>query len=528
MSANVVPISRLFQRSWDWSPREIAEFYRVEAALLQAGLRIDTGRGLSDDGDPWFVFCRHDDCEVIIHIARIDGEYVLVSPCYDGVARGRDIGSMVRDLVSRHPLVHVPQHKSKAGSNVFLHPAVLLIAVVATAFFKHGEAKAATADSDGGDAASARSMLALGTSPLALKGVSQASVTMDAAQSAVILSAIAAGLQDAAAAGGELATVAVPKSPAWIEDSASPSAAPGTHDTQATSLPLSGADAADSHDHGGTASHMPLPTPDGVNVLPLVAVLWDLLHQPAETNPTDHGTQDGAVSASNLAPPSFAPIHAVVTLNMGQTDNASSILPTIQSAKISVSAPDNTVQSHDVQHLEQLPTNLISALQGATHSLVGGTIDIGLSSSFADALMSAVTSSPVKPLAINPAADATSPTGPSGADSHPAPADAAPGGSSPDTATHPAAATVVSVDTADHSINQSVSPPDLQAMVQAFLTATPDYQIASTGKQVVIFDSDAMATAVPAVHTVSFDFADGSTLSLIGLPAALPHHPQIA
>src|SRR6516165_368953 len=239
MAANVVPISRLFQRSWDWSPREIAEFYRVEAALLQAGLRIDTARGLSDDGDPWFVFCRHDDGEVIIHIARIDGEYVLVSPCYDGVARGRDISSMVRDLVSRHPLVHVPQNKSKPGSNVFLHPAVLLIAVVATAFFKQSEARAATADSDGGDAANPRSMPALGTSPLALKGAAQVSVTMDAAQSAVILSAIAAGLQDAAAAGGELATVAARESPAWTEDSASPSAAPGTHDTQATVLPLS-------------------------------------------------------------------------------------------------------------------------------------------------------------------------------------------------------------------------------------------------------------------------------------------------
>src|SRR5262245_42564438 len=206
MSVNVVPISRLFQRSWDWSPREIAEVYRVDAALLQAGLRIDTARGRSDDGDPWFVFCRHDDGEVIIHIARIDGEYVLVSPCYDGVARGRDISSMVRDLVSRHPLVHVPHHKSKAGSNVFPHTAVLLIAVVATAVFKHGQAKAATADSDGGETANARSMLALGTSPLAPNGAPQASVTMDAAQTAVILSAIAAGLQIAPAAGDEFAT----------------------------------------------------------------------------------------------------------------------------------------------------------------------------------------------------------------------------------------------------------------------------------------------------------------------------------
>jgi hypothetical protein len=538
MAANVVPISRLFQRSWDWSPREIAEFYRVEAALLQAGLRIDTARGLSDDGDPWFVFCRHDDGEVIIHIARIDGEYVLVSPCYDGIARGRDISSMVRDLVSRHPLVHVPQSKSKPGSNVFLHPAVLLIAVVATAFFKQSEARAATADSDGGDAANPRSMLALGTSQLALKGAAQVSVTMDAAQSAVILSAIAAGLQAAPAVGDELATVAAPERPAWIEDSASP-ASLREHDTQATVLPLSAADSADAHDHGGTALQMPgLPTPEGVNALPLVAVLWDLLHQPAETNPTGHwapSAQDGA----NPVPSSAVPTHAVLSLNVGQTENSSGSLPTVQSAKISVSSPDNTVQSHDVQHLDQLPANLTSALQGAAHSPVNGTIDIGSSSSFADALITAVTSSPVKLLASSdgtislPGSIGRPPDDATG-HPNPVPSHAAAGGSPPDTASHPvaadASATGVSVNTADHSINQSnanVSPPDLQAIMQAFLAATPAYEIAETGHQVIIFDPNAMATDQGAVKTVSFDFADGSTLSLIGLPMALPN-PHIA
>src|SRR5262249_23525489 len=158
-----------------------------------------------------------------------------------------------------------------------------------------------------------------------------------------------------------------------------------------------------------------------------------------------------------------------------------------------------------------------------THSLVGGGMDIGSSSSFADALVAAVTSSPVRLLASpdgtislpasigSPAADATS-------HPNPVPAHAAVGGS-PDTASHPvpadAAATGVTVDPADHSINLSnanVSPPDLEAIVQAFLAATPAYEVASTGQQVVIFDPNAMATDQAAVKTVSFDFADGSTL----------------
>src|SRR3977135_4062723 len=99
MGSNVVQLERIFRRTSDWSPPELAEFYRVEAALLQAGLKIDTERGLSDEGDPWFAFCRPDDGEVIVHIARIGGVYVLAGPSYDGIATGRDIGTLVRDLV---------------------------------------------------------------------------------------------------------------------------------------------------------------------------------------------------------------------------------------------------------------------------------------------------------------------------------------------------------------------------------------------------------------------------------------------
>lgn len=105
MSGNVVQLQRLFRRSCDWSSRELAEFYRVEGALVQAGLRIETERGLSDEGDPWFAFCRPDEGEVIVHIARIGDLYVLASPSYDGIASGNDIAELVRDLVSRHPLI---------------------------------------------------------------------------------------------------------------------------------------------------------------------------------------------------------------------------------------------------------------------------------------------------------------------------------------------------------------------------------------------------------------------------------------
>lgn len=64
-------------RPTDWSQQELAEFYRVEGALIRAGISVGTDRGMSDENEPWFCFYRQDDGEVVIHFARIDGEYII-------------------------------------------------------------------------------------------------------------------------------------------------------------------------------------------------------------------------------------------------------------------------------------------------------------------------------------------------------------------------------------------------------------------------------------------------------------------
>ena len=134
-------------RSRDWTSQELAEFYRVESALIQGGMKISTDRGVSDEGDPWFVFCREEGGDPVVHFARIDGQYIIASPAYNGVARGLDFRSMVQDLISRHKLA--PVNKGQK-SNIFMHPAALLVIVVGTAFFKTpGEARADEAHKKG-------------------------------------------------------------------------------------------------------------------------------------------------------------------------------------------------------------------------------------------------------------------------------------------------------------------------------------------------------------------------------------------
>ena len=66
-----------------WSNHELAQFHRVIASLGGVGLALETDSGVTDEDDPWLVFCDSDSGESFAHFARIDGEYVVCAPCLD-------------------------------------------------------------------------------------------------------------------------------------------------------------------------------------------------------------------------------------------------------------------------------------------------------------------------------------------------------------------------------------------------------------------------------------------------------------
>lgn len=115
----------------NWSQQELAEFYRVEAALIRSGMRITSDQGLSDEADPWFVFCGSNG-EAIIHFARIDGKYVVASDALDHPMQGPDFRALLNDIAARHPHL-LPLHKADVGTKLVVHPAALLAAIVAAA-----------------------------------------------------------------------------------------------------------------------------------------------------------------------------------------------------------------------------------------------------------------------------------------------------------------------------------------------------------------------------------------------------------
>jgi len=148
------------QKVQDWSNAELAELYRVVDILSRAGVAIDTDKGLSDEGDPWFVFCRADTGDVIVHFARIGNQFVAVSAVTDDVVRGPNFRKIAEALVNRQPLV-LPA--PAPGQKLFLHPSVLLTALVATtlAQMKSWDGKEFAVSEQMGEAAPVKSLESL-------------------------------------------------------------------------------------------------------------------------------------------------------------------------------------------------------------------------------------------------------------------------------------------------------------------------------------------------------------------------------
>ncbi len=131
MAFQLVSFPQRSDRSFDWTSDELAELYRIEHALTQANIRLETDRGLTDEGDPWFVFCRTDG-EVLVHISRYDGHYRLCSPGLPNSLVGRSFAELTKSFVRQVP-VQV-SFQQRGGAKLFVHPAAMLAVIVGTLF----------------------------------------------------------------------------------------------------------------------------------------------------------------------------------------------------------------------------------------------------------------------------------------------------------------------------------------------------------------------------------------------------------
>ena len=126
-------------RAKDWSNQELANLFRVKRLLDAAGVPNEIDRGVTDEGDPWFLFCDANG-EVFIHLCRLDGVYVLDSPSISRPLRGRDFNALIEEFTDRRVPAgsDAPDTRRvvrlERNGKVFLHPSTMLAALVWTLF----------------------------------------------------------------------------------------------------------------------------------------------------------------------------------------------------------------------------------------------------------------------------------------------------------------------------------------------------------------------------------------------------------
>ena len=112
----------------NWTTQEIAELYRVCEHLGQAGIRVLVDTGLSDENEPWAVFEQCETGDVVVHVARIDGELLISNGISGQVYRGASFRALTDQMLADAPLA-LPRFGH--DSNVVMHPRVVLTAFVA-------------------------------------------------------------------------------------------------------------------------------------------------------------------------------------------------------------------------------------------------------------------------------------------------------------------------------------------------------------------------------------------------------------
>lgn len=131
-----------------WTNQELADLYRTQRILALAGVTTQVDHGVTDEGDPWFVFMDSQN-EVLVHFSRFDGCCLVTSQMQETPIKGDSLHDLVAEFSRRvQPVAQagqnvVPLTKSNRDV-VFIHPAAALAALVWSVYLMSDELIAAT------------------------------------------------------------------------------------------------------------------------------------------------------------------------------------------------------------------------------------------------------------------------------------------------------------------------------------------------------------------------------------------------
>ena len=146
----VVPFIARVRDSGDWSASERARLQELADRLSASGVKVEVIFGATDEGDPWCVVTDPDG-DVLIHVARIDGVFVVHSAIDDCVSEDGDLHGALRDRLAATEDAIAPQSAVILPFGLTARQGQTFLAlVIATAFLYEtagigGEAEAAEA-----------------------------------------------------------------------------------------------------------------------------------------------------------------------------------------------------------------------------------------------------------------------------------------------------------------------------------------------------------------------------------------------
>ena len=125
------------ESSKGWGNQELADLYRAHRLLALAGIVAETDHGVTDEGDPWFIFmdARH---EVFVHFCRYDGAYMVSSQVSDKPVWGNSLSELVvkfSEFLQVSSMIGAQKQNvvsivRRSQDTVMIHPAAALAALI--------------------------------------------------------------------------------------------------------------------------------------------------------------------------------------------------------------------------------------------------------------------------------------------------------------------------------------------------------------------------------------------------------------
>jgi hypothetical protein len=118
-----------------WSNQDLADLYRTQRLLSLAGIATEVDQGLTDEGDPWFVFMDASG-EVFVHFSHFDGMYMVTSLVQESPVWGSSLSNLVIQFAQQVQPVAGPDepHQNIVSlsrrNTVVVHPGAALAALV--------------------------------------------------------------------------------------------------------------------------------------------------------------------------------------------------------------------------------------------------------------------------------------------------------------------------------------------------------------------------------------------------------------